>query len=86
MQTHIDSARQRLGELGAMQHQVTEMERRIVSLAESRLGDIDKELSAARAAAVGGDREAEEKYLKMIHERGRLHQVIASGRAVLSGA
>lgn len=83
MQPHIDNTRRQLGELGAMAKQTSDMERRILDIAERRLSEIERQISDARGAAMAGDDAAKDKYTDMIEERGRLNQVIARAKTVL---
>jgi len=83
MQRHIDTTRRQLGELGAMARQTEDMERRILSLAQSRLSDVEAKIGEARVAALTGDDAAKADYTALIEERGKLNQVIATARAVL---
>jgi len=84
----IENTRRQLGELGAMAHQTEQAERDILARAEKRLVEVEAELSdgEARRRGLAGDEAAQHKYLHLIEERGRLHQVIASARHVLGEA
>lgn len=85
MQVHIDNTQRQLGELGAMAQQTEAMERRILSIAEGRLDEIEGQIPGARMSAMTGDDAAKDKYTGMIEERGRLNQVIARARNALGG-
>ncbi len=81
MQDHIDTTQKHLGELATMAHQTHEAERKIMARAEEMLAEVEKDLPAARVAAhTGGD----DKYMHLIEQRGRLQQVIAQARRILS--
>lgn len=78
MNNHIENTRRNLGELRAMSNQTDEAEKKILSRATSMLADIGEKLPAAKAKALTG--EDEQTYLDLIHERGRLHLVIAQAK------
>jgi len=80
------TTRRQLGELAAMQAQTDAMERRILSIAETKLDELEKKLADARTAAMTGGDQAKADYAEMIHERGRLNIVIANARAVLGSS
>lgn len=84
MDTHIDNTRQKLGDLGAMQAQTEDMERRILSIATGRLESLQSGLQAARAEASAGDNEAKGRYADMVKEIGVLNQVIATSKSHLA--
>jgi hypothetical protein len=84
MDTHIDTTRRQLGELGAMQAQTEDMERRILSIATARLDALQEGLQAARVEAISGDEQAKQRYTNMVHECGTLRQVIATAHANLA--
>ena len=86
MKQHIETTRRQLGELGAMQAQTEAMERQILARAEKHLAKVESGLDKARAEAMAGDDAARQHYTDMVAERGRLQQVIAQARAVLTPA
>lgn len=66
-----------------MSKQTEDMERRIMSIAGTRLDEIQAKMASERVAAVTGDDEAKQRYADMVTERGRLQQVIATAREAL---
>lgn len=86
MSPDIDSTRRQIGELGAMARQCEDMDRRILSMAEQRLEQINGQISEARVDALTGDDAAKDRYADLVEERGRLNQVIATARAALGTA
>lgn len=84
MNQHIDNTRRQLGELAGLAAQVEAAERKILAQAEAMLAKVEQGLDAARAAAMSGDDATKDRYLGMVEERGRLQQVIAQARAVLT--
>lgn len=86
MKQHIETTRRQIGELGAMAHQTEAMERKILERAEHHLTQIEGSIDNARVDAMVGDDAAKDRYTSMIEERGRLQQVIAQARAVLTPA
>lgn len=83
MKPPIDDTRRQLGELGAMQAQVEQSERKILAGAEKRLAEVEKRLPELRAGALAHLDDAMQQYEALLLERGRLHQVIAHAREVL---
>lgn len=86
MKPPVEDTRRQLGELGAMQAQVERAERQILERAEKRLGEVEKQLPELRSGALAHLEDAMQQYEALILERGKLHQVIASARAVLGSA
>lgn len=84
MKQNLDTTRRQLGELEAMAHRTAEDERRILARAEELLAEVESELTGdVGSIALAGDAAAEERYLHLVEERGRLQQVIASAQQVL---
>ncbi len=85
MKQNIENTRRQLGELGAMSAQTEAMERKILARAQHLLTQIEGSIDNARADAMAGDDDANQRYTDMVDERGRLQQVISQANVVLSG-
>lgn len=85
MKQHIENTRRQLGELGVMAHQTDAMERKILARAEALLADVEKKIETTRQRALVPGADEAMQYQDLIMERGRLHQVIAQAKAILSG-
>ena len=83
MNQHIEDARRQLGELAAMAAQTEAMEQTILARAEALLADIEGNIDAVRNEAMVGNDASKKSYTNMVHERGRLQQVIAHSRQML---
>lgn len=86
MKQHIENTRRQLGELGAMATQNEAAERKILDRARALLSEVEGKIDGARRASLTGGREAEDQYMELVQERGRLHQVIAQAQANLAPA
>lgn len=86
MQHHIENTRRRLGELAAMARQTEDAERKIMARAQELLSTLEKNIGDVRDKAKAGDSDAQNEYMDMIHERGRLHRVIATAQRALGSA
>lgn len=84
MEGNIQVTRSRLGELAAMARQTESAERKILARAQDLLSDVEGKISDARVLARSGSPDEKQSYLDLVHERGRLNQVIAASRAVLA--
>lgn len=84
MKHHIDRARTHLGELAALAQKTEAAERRILAAAEQRLEAVQAEIEKARPGVEAADDAAQDRYLELVTERGKLHTVIAKARQALA--
>lgn len=81
---NIEKIRRNLGELAAMQSQVLQMEKKILSHAQAMLAKVQKELVSSEVKAKAGGETEQEAYQELIQERGRLNIVISKAQKALS--
>lgn len=79
---HISAARQRLTHLARLAGKTEETERRILSAAEHRRGEVKGELDQLRPRALA-DRAAGARYQELTTEAGQLDLVISRAKAAL---
>jgi hypothetical protein len=84
MQQQIDTTRRQIGELANMSAQTEAAERKILKHAETMLEDVQGKIDAVRSLALVPGAPDGKQYQDLIMERGRLQQVIAQAKAVLS--
>ena len=84
MKQHIDTTRRHLGELSALSAKTETAERQILKRAEEMLADVEGKIKDARPKALVPGASEADQYQELIMERGRLQQVIAQAKAVLS--
>lgn len=84
MKAHMDKARGQLGELASLADKTERAERRILEAAEARLDTVQQEIETVRGDAQRGDEKAEDRYLDLVRERGKLQTVIARARSNLA--
>lgn len=82
----LGNTRRQLGELAAMSAQTEAMERRIMERAQQQLAIVERSINTARSESMRGGKEKQDRYMELVLEQGRLHQVIAQARAVLGNA
>ena len=84
MKRHMQQARAKLGELGALHAKTEAAEHRILKAAEQRLAAVVAALDKLAPGAEGADDTHQDSYLALVAERGQLHIVIAKARAALA--
>lgn len=84
MKAHMDAARTRLGELGALAARTEAAERRILELAEQRLEDVQAAITRARPGIEIAPPAAQDRYLSLVSERAQLSAVIARAKSALN--
>lgn len=83
MKANIERARTQLGELGALAQKTEAAERKILAAAEKRLGVVQAEIEKARPGVEAAEGTAQDRYLELVAERGKLQMVIARAKKAL---
>lgn len=84
MKAHIEKTKSYLGELAALQAKSERAERKILESAEARLAVVQGQIERAQVGIEAVSDEAQDRYVELVSERGKLHMVIAKARKNLS--
>lgn len=83
MKRHIEKTRAHLGELGKLSAKTEAAERRILERASARLDEVNASLERLRPGVEAAPERSQDRYVKLVEERGQLQTVIAKARAAL---
>lgn len=83
MKAHMGRARHALGELGALSAKTEAAERRILERALQRRDEVHAAVERARLGVECAPDASQDRYLRLIKERGQLDNVIARARKAL---
>lgn len=85
MKRHIQNTRTRLGELASLAAKTEADERRILSSATRRLGEVIAMIERQRPGLELASDAAQDRYVDLVKERGQLEMVISKAKHALGG-
>lgn len=83
MKAHIQKISGHLGELGALAAKTDAAEKKILKRAVARLSEVNDAIEKKSGSAEFAKSEAQDEYLDLVAERGKLTTIIAKSRAIL---
>lgn len=84
MKRQMERAREHIGELAGLAEKTERTERRILEQAEKRLAEVQAAIERARPGIDAASDTEQDRYQKLVAERGRLNTVIAQAKAALA--
>lgn len=84
MKSHIEKTQSYLGELAGLQAKTARAEQAILDASIARLDTVQAQIKRAEAGIEGANDAAQDRYLALIEERGKLNMVIAKAHKNLS--
>lgn len=83
MKRHIQNTRTRLGELASLAAKTEADERRILSSATRRLGEVIAMIERQRPGLELASNAAQNRYVDLVKERGQLEMIISKAKHAL---